>query len=271
MIELKKITKITTILLSAYLLSIGQIYAAEESVIDSGDEKSREQMREEFRQNRGLVELSTEFVPKGQWIVGVTGSYSTHTNDSYTFLLVEGINSQGYSVNVTPTVSYVFKANMAGGLRFKYGRSLLYLEDAELSIGGDDGTQIVANDFYALQHSYSMSAVVRQYIPLGKAKRFALFADLEVEGGGIQAKFANDQPVSGTFSRGYSLGIGVSPGIVAFATNDVAIEVSIGMLGASYTHTDQAHNQVYAGELNYSSVNFKVNLLTIGLGVSIYL
>ncbi len=271
MIEFKRVTKFTTILLSAYLLFIGQIYAAEESVIVGDNVKTKEEIREEFRQNRGLVELTTEFVPEGQWILGLTGSYSTHTNDNYTFLLVEGINSQGYSVNVTPTVSYVFKSNMAAGLRFKYGRSLLYLEDADLSIGGDDGTQIVVNDFYALQHSYSMSAVMRQYIPLGQAKRFALFADIELEGGGFQSKFANDEPVSGTFSRGYSMGIGVSPGIVAFATNDVAIEVSVGMLGASYTHADQVHNQIYAGESNYSNLSFKINLLTIGLGVSIYL
>lgn len=234
-------------------------------------DKSEEQIREEFRQNRGLVELSTEFVPKGQWIVGATGSYSAHKNDNYTFLLVDGINSQGYSVSITPTVSYVFKSNMAAGLRFTYGRSLLRIEDAGLSIGGDDGISIEVNDFYALEHSYSASAVARQYIPLGRARRFALFADLEVEAGGFQSKFANDAPVSGTFAQGYTLGIGVSPGIVAFATNDVAIEVSIGMLGASYAHTDQVHNQIYVGEIDSSSLSFKINLLSIGLGVSIYL
>lgn len=255
---LKRITKLILMLLAVPMVSFGQ-------------SSNEAQIREEFRQNRGMVELSTEFVPKGQWIVGATGSYSAHQNDNYTLLLVEGINSEGYTVNVTPTLAYAFKENMVTGVRFKYGRSLLRIYDAELSIGGEDGTEIVVNDFYALEHSYIGSAVVRQYIPLGKAKRFALFADMEIEGGGFQSKYASDEPVKGTFSKGYTIGAGITPGIVAFATNDVAFEVSVGMLGVSYTHSDQVHNQVYTGEANSSSLNFKINLLTVGLGVSIYL
>lgn len=299
MIALKKITKITTILLSVCMFCLGQTYAAEESVSDNAEQlsehssrqtnrqiskrlrrqyeeqpseqSSEELSREEFRQNRGLVDMQTEFVPKGQWIVGATGSYSTHTNENFTLLVVDGIQSEGYSINITPTVAYAFRTNTVAGVRFKYNRSLLRIYDAELSIGGEDGTQIVVNDFYALSHSYVGSAVVRQYIPIGKAKRFALFSDIELEGGRFQSKFANDYPVKGTFSEGYTMGFGVTPGIIAFATNDVAFEVSVGMLGVGYTHTEQVHNQVYVGEVNSSKLNFKINLLTIGLGVSIYL
>ncbi|MFI3288749.1 MAG: hypothetical protein SNH55_05515 [Rikenellaceae bacterium] len=281
------------------MFCLGQTYAAEESVSDNAEQlsehssrqtnrqiskrlrrqyeeqpseqSSEELSREEFRQNRGLVDMQTEFVPKGQWIVGATGSYSTHTNENFTLLVVDGIQSEGYSINITPTVAYAFRTNTVAGVRFKYNRSLLRIYDAELSIGGEDGTQIVVNDFYALSHSYVGSAVVRQYIPIGKAKRFALFSDIELEGGRFQSKFANDYPVKGTFSEGYTMGFGVTPGIIAFATNDVAFEVSVGMLGVGYTHTEQVHNQVYVGEVNSSKLNFKINLLTIGLGVSIYL
>lgn len=250
------------------VLTVGQALAAE----PTDSQLTQKVMdREEFRMNRGLVQLSTEFVPKGQWIVGATGSYSAHRNDNFTLLLVDGIDSKGYTVHVTPTIAYAFKQNMAAGLRFKYGRSLLRVEDANLTIGGDGGTEIVVNDFYALSHSYIGSAVMRQFIPLGHAKRFALFADIELEGGGFQSKFANDVPVKGTYSTGYTMGLGITPGIVAFATNDVAFEVSVGMLGVNYTHTDQVHNQVYTGSVDASNLNFKVNLLTIGLGVSIYL
>ncbi len=185
--------------------------------------------------------------------------------------MVDGIESEGYSVDVTPTVAYAIAPNMAVGVKFKYGRSLLRIYDANLSIGGEEGTQIVANDFYSLTHSYVGSVMMRQYIPLGKAKRFALFADIELEGGGFQSKFAHDEPVKGTFASGYTVGFGVTPGIVAFATNDVAFEVSVGMVGVGYTHTDQIHNQVYEGEVNSSNFNYKINLLTVGLGVSIYL
>ena len=45
----------------------------------------------ELRELRGLTSKSTLFVPKGQWIFGGTVSYSTHTNDNYSFLIIEGI------------------------------------------------------------------------------------------------------------------------------------------------------------------------------------
>ncbi len=257
----KRTTKLILMLLALPIFCYGQ---------SEGEQMKTEQIREEFRENRGMVELSTEFVPKGQWIIGATGSYSAHNNDNYTLLVVEGIDSEGYTVNATPTLSYAIKENMTLGVRFKYGRSLLRIYDAGLSIGGEDGTEIVVNDFYSLSHSYIGSFVARQYIPLGKAKRFALFADIELEGGGFQSKCANDDPVKGTFSKGYTVGAGITPGIVAFATNDVAFEISVGMLGVSYTHTDQVHNQVYTGSVDSSSMNFKINLLSIGLGVSIY-
>ena len=40
------------------------------------------------------------FVPKGQWIAGSSVSYSEHTENNYDFLVVEKINSDGYSFKI---------------------------------------------------------------------------------------------------------------------------------------------------------------------------
>lgn len=228
--------------------------------------------RVEHRLNRGLVVLDNPVVPKGQWIVGTTASYSTHVNDNYSLALIDGIYSDGYTVKTSPVVAYAFRENMAAGVRFEYGRSLLRIDSALLSVGsGDDAVEISLQDYYSLQHSFSFMAIFRQYIPLGGAKRFALFAETRLEGGGSQSKYAFDQPVSGTFARSYSVGLGVVPGIVAFATDNVAFEISVAMMGVGYSHTEQVHNQVYLGEFDSSNVNFKINLLSVGLGVAFYL
>ena len=42
------------------------------------------------------------------------------------------------------------------------------------------------------------------------------------------------QEVSGTYSTSTDLGIGVSPGIVAFVNNYTAVEVSVGVLGVDF-------------------------------------
>ena len=51
----------------------------------------------------------------------------------------------------------------------------------------------------------------------------------------------------------------------------MAVEVNVGVMGISYSHTKQVHNQVTTGTRHQSAMNFKVNLLSIGLGISFYL
>lgn len=224
------------------------------------------------RELRGLTDLGNIFVPKGQWIFGGTASYSTHTNDRYQFLIIEDINSEGYKVRVSPMIAYAFRNNMALGARFIYSRSLLKLNNAHLKIGdGENATELQAKDFYTLTHSYTAALIWRQYIPLGKSKRFALFNEMQLSGGGSQAKFTNDSPVKGTYQTGYSFELGISPGIVAFATNNMAVEINVGVMGISYSHIDQVHNQVQDGDIDTSMMSFKINILSIGLGLSFYL
>ena len=226
----------------------------------------------EKRRERGLTDPRNLFVPKGQWVFGGTASYSTHTNEGYQFLIVEGIDSKGYTVRVSPMIAYALTDNMALGGRFIYSRTLLELDKAELQLG-DEGsdTDLKANNYYSLRHNYSVAAIWRQYIPLGRNKRFALFNETQLSVGGTQARFTNDSPVKGTYETGYTLSLGISPGIVAFATNNMAVEVNVGVMGISYTHTKQVHNQVTVGKRNTSMMNFKVNIFSIGLGMAFYL
>ena len=224
------------------------------------------------RELRGLTSKSNDFVPRGQWIFGGTASYSTHTNRDYAFLVVEGIDSEGYTFRISPFVAYAVSRNMAVGGRFIYSRTLLKVDNAEMNMGDEDtGVNIAVDNYYVLRHSYEGAVTWRNYIPLGKSKRFAIFTDMQLSAGGIQGKYAEGQPVRGTYETGYSLGLGISPGLVAFATNNMAIEVSVGVMGISYSHLRQVHNQVSTGNRSSSNMNFKVNIFSIGLGMAFYL
>lgn len=256
-----KRASIFTLMLTFALLNFGQAMAQNEYY-----------STEQQRLNRGIVDMSTQFIAEGEWIVGFTGSYSTHVNDNYTFAIMEGIESDGYSYNLSPLIAYTISDNRAIGARLKYQRSRLSIDDAYIKIDGDSSdVEVTVSDYYALQHSYTGAALFRQYLPIGRSKRFAIFADMMLEGGGFESKFEEGQPVRGTFSSGYTMGLNVTPGIVAFATNNIAFEVSIGVLGVNYTHSDQTHNQVYTGYVDKTNMNFNISLLSIGLGVSLYI
>ena len=221
------------------------------------------------RQNRGIANIRTEFVPKGQWVFGGSISYSTHSNNNYNFLIVENIQSNGYQFKVSPLVGYAYSRNSLVGVRFGYSRGLTELDNASLSITSLDNSY-----YYSLKHSYNVEALWRNYIPLGRNnKRFALFAEVSLAMGGSQSVVATGptSAISGTYATSFDIALGVNPGISAFLTNNMAIEVNIGVLGFNYSNTRQVSNQVVTGNTSSSQMNFKINIFSIGLGASFYL
>ncbi|QIU97198.1 hypothetical protein [Bacteroides faecium] len=222
---------------------------------------------QEFKRD---IKLGT-FIPKGQWIVGSSVSYSEHNEKNYQFLVMDGFNSDGYTFKVSPMVCYAFKDNVAAGGRFSYGRTLTKLSD--LSINLDEDNQFDVNDLYQLKHSYSAMAVLRNYVTLGSSRRFALFSETQLGMGGSQSKVVSKggDSVTGTYSTTTDFNIGVAPGIVAFINNYTAVEISVGVLGLNFSKVKQTTDQVYIGERSSSSANFRINLFSIGLGIAFYL
>ena len=228
--------------------------------------------RAEKIKERGITNMDNIFVAKGSWIGGANASYSHHINDNYSFAIIDGIMSEGYTLRASAMGAYALRNNMAIGIRGTYNRSNLTVNSANLKFGDDEtGTEISINQYKVVRHSYSAAAIWRQYIPLGRSKRFAIFNEMSLGAGASQAIFAADQPVKGTYEEGYTISLGVSPGLMAFATNDIAIEVNVGVMGINFSDVKQVHNQIYDGKRRSSSMNFNVNLLSIGVGVSFYL
>ena len=235
------------------------------------EELPADSIRERKRQ-RGLTSMSNMFVPQGQWVIGVNASFSTHSNDHYTFVVVEGIDSKGYSVNVSPLLGYAFRNNMVIGARFVYSRTFQSIDNGGIQLGDEDtGIDLQIDTFYSIKHTYQASFVWRQYIPLGQSKRFALFNEMQLSMGSSQAKFAEGSPVRGTYETGQHWSLGITPGLVAFATNNMAIELNVGIMGVTYSKVRQIHNQVTVGNRKSSMMNFKVNIFSIGIGVAFYL
>jgi len=212
---------------------------------------------------------SSPFIKKGSWMVGGNARYSQHLNKDYNFLVISNINSDGYNVSVSPRTLYMFKDNMGAGLRLSYSRSMLDLATADLSVSE---ISMSARDCYQIQHKYGAHAVYRAYIPLAGAKRLAMFADLMLGGSFKQGKAFNagGESVYGYYQEAYSLDLSVDPGIIAFLTDKLALEVNVGVFGVNYNWNNQIRNQVYNGHSDSVSAGFVVNFLSIGVGLSYY-
>lgn len=211
------------------------------------------------------------FVPKGQWILGSSFSYSEYTDDNYTFLIVEGINTDGYTFKVTPMLAYAFKDNVAAGGRFFYNRTLSRIDAMDINL--DEDTSFNIGDIYSLSHSYGATALLRNYISLGSSHRFALYNEvqLSVEQGQSKAISGTGDNLTGTYQTRTQVGIGLSPGLVAFVNNYMAVEVGIGVLGLSVNRIKQVTDQIHLAESSMTKANFKINIFSISFGIAFYL
>ncbi len=225
--------------------------------------------REKEKFSRG-IEVQT-FVPKGQWIAGGSFSYSENSANNYEILIVEDIDGTNYSFKISPYVGYFIKDNMCIGGRFGYSRSMIKLNSTSLNLTDDLNFSI--ENYYNLRHIYSGSLFFRNYINLGNSRRFALFNEVRLTAGGGQGKTMSgvDENVKGAYQDILELELGLIPGITAFIADGVAVEASVNVLGFTYKKYEQTRNQVYQGSLESSGVNFKVDLLSINIGVSFYI
>lgn len=219
--------------------------------------------------NRGLEQIS--FIPEGQWITGVNVSYTQSDYDNYKFLIIENLGGDTYSFKVSPMLMYCFKDNLAAGGRFAYSRSRARLNSADLVI--DSETSYEPGTLYSLSHNYYGTASFRNYISLGRSMRFGFFNEVQLQIGGGQSKIVNGEgeDLTGTYSRNFSLDVGLTPGLIMFLNNYSAIEVSVGVLGFSYDKTRATTDQIYVAEYARKHANFKINLFSISFGVAFYL
>jgi hypothetical protein len=213
----------------------------------------------------------TTFVPKGQYFAGATFTYDEYTANDYEFLAVNDLNGSKSSIRGTAYVGYFFKENMAAGLKFAYRRSRLSADKFNFNLSDD--FDIDVHSFYTKTQMFYGTAFLRNYIGLGKSRRFGLFNEVDLTLGGGQGKTRNGDgdELEGSYQDIYEAQLGMSPGLVVFVDNHIAIEASANVIGFDYTHYKQTKNQVYHNSLNHTSANLKIDLFSINLGVSFYL
>ena len=218
---------------------------------------------------RGLEQVS--FIPKGQWITGVSVSFSQSDQNNYQFLIVENLHGDACSFKVSPMLMYAFQKDMAAGGKFAYTRTRTRLNSADIVLGGDNNFNV--DNLYSISQNYSAMAAYRNYFSLGRSRRFGFFNEVQLQVGGGESKIINGSgdDLTGTFERNWNLNVGLAPGMIMFLNNYSAIEVNVGVLGFSYNHTKATTDQIYVASRESKQANFKINLFSITFGVAFYL
>jgi opacity protein-like surface antigen len=237
--------------------------------------KEKQTRRQKF--DRGLAfDTKTPAMPKGMWVAGFNVSYSEHQNDNYKILVLKDFNSVGNTFSLSPSVQYVFANNQSIGVRFQYKRNWFKMDGISLNLGEDLGDFSI-DRFEYNHHDYMGYLVYRYYLSLGPSKRFLLFNEVQVGIGGVQQKELSgvgDDGVSyktGTYQTSFNLKAGMMPGMVAFVTNQVAVEVAVGLLGFDFKNITQTTDRTIERSRRTSSISTKIDLLAIQFGMTLYL
>lgn len=223
--------------------------------------------QEEFKRDLESV----VFVPKGQWVTGVSVNYSQTNQNDYQFFILENLSGDTYSFKVAPMLLYVFMDDMGAGGKFVYSRNLTKLEQGDIVL--DSETSYSVENLYRLSHNYSVMGIYRNYFSLGRSKRFGFFNEVQLELGGGQSKLMKGKSteITGAYETNFHMNVGLAPGIVIFLNNYSALEVNVGVLGFNYTHTKQINDRIYESHRHSKGANFRINLFSITFGMNFYL
>ena len=216
-------------------------------------------------------ELTALFIPKGQWLFGGSIAYNEWDGDNLNYLVLKDIDCKGHTFSASPYVGYFVANNIAVGGRFNYSRYYFNLGNFDLNLGED--FNISLKDLYLLEHNYDASAFVRTYMPLGHSKVFGFFNEVRLTYGYSKGKYTTGTGTEfdGTMEHVNSIQLGFCPGLTAFATNFMAVECSVGVMGLKYKWVNQETNRVETGRNRSGSANFKINLFSVNLGMTFYL
>ena len=215
--------------------------------------------------------MKAVFIPKGQWLLGGDVSYNEWDDDNLNYLVLKNIDFEGHTFSCSPFFGYFVANNIAIGGRFSYSRYFFNLGNFDLNLGEDFNINL--EDLYYLEHFYNGSVFLRAYQSLFGSKVLGFFADVRATYGYAAGKntTGSGTEYDGTYEHVHSVQLGFCPGLTVFATDFMAVECSVGVMGLKFKWANQETNRIEQGTKRSGGANFKINLFSINLGMSFYL
>lgn len=222
------------------------------------------------RYDRGL--FNWLFIPKGQWTFGLMASYGEFKSDDIDFFqAVENLDFSGKQYAIRPNVAYFFRANQCVGLKFDYTRQEADLGHFAFNLGEDLSFDIHDISYYSSK--YQIGVFYRNYVGLGRAKRFAIFNEAALSFGSGSARFKrpSNGVIKDTRTDLTEVALNFSPGLCMFIMDQISFNVSFGVFGVHLTNEKQMTDGVDEGSRFSSGANFRFNLFNINFGIGVHI
>lgn len=215
------------------------------------------------------------FAYKGEWITGLTASYTTLSTANADYLLfLDNLDLDFAMTSIKPYLGYNYRDNQAAGIRFGYSYINGELNSARIDLGESSDIQIEIPYIHLHGQYYSASLFHRSYVALDKHGRFGLFAEVELGATKGEEIFEYGQGSGYVYTRSEktSMNLNFNPGASVFVMPNVSTSVSFGFGGLDYTKIKQYdENGVESGGREKSGMSFKFNFLAVNFGVTVHI
>lgn len=243
----------------------------DEQVIVGGDTVSIILPQKNYgRYDRGLFNFL--FIPKGQWTFGIQASYGEFNTDDIQLLSVlSDFNIKVKAYSIQPSIAYFFGNNQSVGINFNYTR--MYADLAGLTFDFDSDLSFKLSDVSYYSKTYSSAIAYRNYVGLGRDRRFGVFNEVELKFGAGSSRFKRnyDGVPRDTRTNTMSASLNFSPGLCVFIMDYVSFNVSFGVFGVNVHHERQTTDGVEEGSRFSSGANFRFNIFNINFGMAVYI
>ena len=257
---------------AAALVSVVTLQAQEVAVVSKKAENRFLPMRQRVDRNID----KNKFVYKGEYMVGLTASYGKVGSDNSDILLLfNGIDFGLRSTTVRPFFAYAYSDNHSAGLRFGYSFIDGNLSNIDVNLGliAEGMENMSIGNLGLRNESFSYSLFHRTYLGLDRRGILGIIYEAELLLKNGTTKFTSgSEMLSAMFSRNFAAQLNVNPGVGIYVFPQVCVTATVGIGGFKYNNIRQYNDaRDYVGRRDHSSLDFKVNITNIQIGVVAHL
>ncbi len=204
------------------------------------------------------------YLAKGQWMGGGTLSLQFKNTTDKDQLIRYVDESKNYDFSIRADGAYAFADYNFSGIAILFGQA-----KRSGNFVNSEG-QAYTEDFYGTR--YSFTPFLKNVTPVDKNGRFNIITQIEFQNEidqGITQTII-DEELTRKQSVKYTGLLGVRPGISIFMLGNVAFETTLNVAGIKYSYEKVTATGKPDAVTEDASINFKIDILQLNIGVFVY-
>ncbi|MCQ2060635.1 MAG: DUF3575 domain-containing protein [Fibrobacter sp.] len=250
----------------ALFLSFISVFA-QEPIVESSSSQKEVVLEKSSESKGGLLDAlypvaPDEAIAKGRIFGGTTLSLiqGNTDDDALNILIGDVYDGYGYMFTVEAFGGYFIKDAMALGMHAGYSRTWFSIDFALMEDLLD-----VAEERKYVSNGFFVQPFLKNYLKVFNSRNFYFFNETSVT---VEYSYGISQSDDGedmskSRNKGWSIDVGINPGICIMVLNRFAFETSVGLLGLSSSVMELEENGETHSEFVYNIVNFTINLLAL--------